>query len=309
MHVLSLLALILPLALAVSGEERVVWTDDAAIDMAEIDARVARIPSEDRGTFMDSPRRIEELLRQLLTHKQLAARARAAGLDRDPAFEAELAVYANEILARRYLEHVERTTPRPDFEQAARERFLADQASAKPPEAREVSHILISTERRSDAEALAKARLLRARLLAEPQNFEAIAEAESDDPSARQNRGRLGALREEFVEEFKEAARRLTRVGEISEPVRTNFGYHLIRLDRLEPARRLGFEEAKAGLIMQLEKEWLANLRRRVIDEVQSKPIQADPDLVASLRWRYLPPEIARRREAEYQALKRGQGE
>jgi peptidyl-prolyl cis-trans isomerase C len=276
-----------------------------SVSLEDVDARVARIPAQDRGTFMDSPRRIEELLRQLLTHKQLAARAREAGLDQGEDFEAEVRVAVNEILARRYLEHIERTTPRPDFEKAARERYLADASLGTIPENREVSHILVSTQGRSEAEALAKARQLRAQLLADPSRFEALAESESDDPSAKQNRGRLGPLRPEFVEEFNEAARRLAKVGDISEPVRTSFGFHLIRLDRLDPPRRQSFEEARPALVMRLEQEWLQSLRRRVLDEVQGQPIEADPDLVASLRWRYLPPEIAKQRQAEYEAWKK----
>jgi peptidyl-prolyl cis-trans isomerase C len=277
--------------------------------MQDVDARVARIPPQDRGTFMDSPRRIEELLRQLLTHKQLAARAREARLDQGEDFEAEVRIAVNEILARRYLEHLERSTPRPDFEQAARERYLADPSIGAVGENREVSHILVSTQGRSEAEALAKARQLRAQLLADPSRFEQLAESESDDPSARENRGRLGPLRPEFVDEFRAAAARLAKVGEISEPVRTSFGYHLIRLDRLDPPRRQSFEEARPALVMKLEQEWIQNLRRRVLDEIQGQPIDANPDLVASLRWRYLPPEIARQRQAEYEAWKKNAAE
>ncbi len=294
--------------MAASGEAVVVRQGEVAVRLEDVDARVARIPREDRGTVMDSPRRIEEIVRQLLRNRALAARARAAGLDQDPAFRREAELMAEEALARRYLEHVEQNTPRPDFEQAARERYLADPAVGNIPETREVSHILIGTQGRSEAEALAKARRLRGELIANPERFEELAASESDDPSAKENRGRLGELRPDFVEEFKEGARRLSRVGEISEPVRSNFGYHLIRLDRLEPARRQSFEEVKAGLIIQLEREWINNLRRRILDEIEGQPIEADPDLVASLRWRYLPPEIAKQRQAEYEAWKKASG-
>lgn len=254
---------------------------------------------------MDDPRRVEKVIQDLLLQKRLAAKAREAGIDRAEDFAKELKLAEEEILARRFLEHVQRTAQRPNFEASARERYLADPTIGLVPELREVSHILVSTQNRSEAEALAKARLLRAQLIAEPSRFEELAERESDDPSARNNRGRLGPVRPDFAEEFRAAAQRLTKVGEISEPVRTGFGFHLIRLDAIHPEKRKSFDEVKAELFLEMERIWLSQIRQQVIDEIRAQPMEVNRDVVASLRWRFLPPETAKQRQLEYEAWKK----
>ncbi|RME73865.1 MAG: parvulin peptidyl-prolyl isomerase, partial [Planctomycetota bacterium] len=80
---------------------------------------------------------------------------------------------------------------------------------------------------RSEQQALARAREVLEKLRAGG-DFAALAREYSDDPSAAQNGGDLGAFsRSQMVPEFAEAAFRL-KVGEISEPVKSPFGYHII---------------------------------------------------------------------------------
>ncbi len=66
-------------------------------------------------------------------------------------------------------------------------------------------------------------------------SFEEMARAVSDDPSAKNNGGRIGYFTAfQMVYPFEEAAYRL-HPGELSMPVRTRFGYHLIRVDTIKP--------------------------------------------------------------------------
>jgi parvulin-like peptidyl-prolyl isomerase len=265
----------------------VVRRGSAEIRMGDVDARLARVPPEDRAIVMDSPQRIEQILLSLLAQRQMADKARELGLDQDDAFERELRLFAEEILSRRYLEHVQRTSTPPRFELTAREMYLADPSVGMVPESREVSHILIRVEGRGDAAARAEIEAIRAELLEHPDRFEEIARARSEDPSAAANGGRLGHLREEFDADFVAGAQALTEPGEISAPVRTTFGYHLIRLDSLRPAERRSFEDIRAGLIMQLEQRYLRDIRLRELERVGAEPLEADPEAVASLRDRY----------------------
>lgn len=269
------------------GDRFVVRRGSAEIRMGDVDARLARVPPEDRAAVMDNPQRIEQILLSLLAHRQMADKARELGLDQDESFERELRLFAEEILSRRYLEHVQRTSATPRFELAAREMYLADPSVGMVPESREVSHILIKIEGRGDAAARAEIEAIRAELLEHPERFEEIARTRSEDPSAAENGGRLGHLREEFDADFVAGAQTLTEPGEISAPVRTVFGYHLIRLDSLRPAERRSFEDIRASLVMQLEQRHLRELRQRELERVGAEPLEADPEAVASLRDRY----------------------
>ena len=106
------------------------------------------------------------------------------------------------------------------------------------------SHILVSFDgaeratvnaKRSKKEAKAKAVELVAQLKMNPELFEKLAAAESDGPSSIKN-GYVGGFRpEQMASAFVKAVRKL-KVGEISgDPVRTQFGYHIIRRESMRP--------------------------------------------------------------------------
>lgn len=122
---------------------------------------------------------------------------------------------------------------------AAQERYLL-------PEARRASHILIATgAERSLDEALDKARELRLRLL-DGEDFAELAETYSDDPGSAAEGGDLGLVQPgEMVTPFEDALYELGEAGDLSEPVETRFGVHLIRLDDIRPPQGMSFEEAR----------------------------------------------------------------
>ena len=110
-------------------------------------------------------------------------------------------------------------------------------------------HILFKAE--GDAqlqEATAKAQLLRERLV-KGQDFAKAAEELSEDPSAKGNGGDLGWFSaSKMVKPFSDAAATL-KPGEISQPVRTQYGVHLIKL---EGRREKKFEDVKADLAREI---------------------------------------------------------
>jgi peptidyl-prolyl cis-trans isomerase C len=92
-------------------------------------------------------------------------------------------------------------------------------------------HILVSINRHTDQEALNLAKRYRAQLL-DGDDFIHMATILSEDPGSAEKGGDLGCINQQtsFVEEFKQAAFALQEVGAISDPIKTQFGYHLIML-------------------------------------------------------------------------------
>ena len=102
----------------------------------------------------------------------------------------------------------------------------------------DVGHILV---RGDDAKALSTINELQARLQSGA-DFEQLAMEHSQDPSAKRNRGRLGFIsRGQFVKSFEDKAFSMP-IGVISPPVRTQFGYHLIKVfqERSKESRDCG---------------------------------------------------------------------
>ena len=127
------------------------------------------------------------------------------------------------------------------YEQVARERYFA-------PERRRASHILLES---GDDDAAARARA--DELLGQLQqgaDFAALARENSDDPGSKEQGGDLGwATRESYVTAFAEALYDASlRPGELRGPVKTQFGYHLIRLDEVEEAHQRSFDEVRDEL-------------------------------------------------------------
>jgi parvulin-like peptidyl-prolyl isomerase len=128
------------------------------------------------------------------------------------------------------------------------------------------SHILIKTDMNASEEALAaaKAKLdsLRKILIAGA-DFDSIAKLVSEDVTTAQNGGDLGYFSwGRMVDEFQEAAFKL-KVGEISEPVKTAYGYHLIKLYDRRPATSVkSFEEEENNIRMQLRRKYQTELNK-----------------------------------------------
>ena len=129
-------------------------------------------------------------------------------------------------------------------------RYDARRAGLTMPEQRRVRHILVADEGGGE-EALARAEALHARILA-GEAFEDVAREASDDPGSSPSGGDLGyGERGIWTPPFEEAAFSLA-VGDLSEPVRSDFGFHLIRVEDVRESRTRSFDEAKE----ELEREY-----------------------------------------------------
>ena len=111
-------------------------------------------------------------------------------------------------------------------------------------ERRKISHILFSLKKNADeTELLEKAKKVQQRLLTE--DFSELAKQVSDDSVTAKSGGDLGLFNVGTMEPaFEEAASKL-KLGEVSDPVKSAFGYHLIKVTELESAKTKSFEEVK----------------------------------------------------------------
>ncbi|MFT6407748.1 MAG: peptidyl-prolyl cis-trans isomerase D [Arenicella sp.] len=131
-----------------------------------------------------------------------------------------------------------------------REGFIAD-------ETRTTSHILLNTGGDNDDDAQkAKIEDLASQLAAGA-DFAELAKANSQDPGSAQNGGSLGDVaRDEMVDEFNQAMFELAE-GEVSSPVKTEFGYHLILVDKINATEAESFDILRTDLEFE-ERERLA---------------------------------------------------
>lgn len=130
-------------------------------------------------------------------------------------------------------------------------RYYEEQkANLGTEERRKISHILIPVQGEGDAAsqaALAKATEIRARL-DKGEDFAKVAKEASGDTASAKQGGDLGFMDKNAMEEAFAQAVAALKAGEVSQPIKTSFGYHLIKLTELVPAKIKSFDEAKEEL-------------------------------------------------------------
>jgi peptidyl-prolyl cis-trans isomerase D len=141
-------------------------------------------------------------------------------------------------------------------ESEVRSQFLQDQKSLyTTPEKRRASHVLVkvASDAPADAAKSAEDRIRKAlSRLRQGEDFAKVAKEASEDSTSATG-GDLGYFtRDQMVREFAEAAWTM-KVGDLSEPVRTPFGFHVIKLTDVQPARELTLEEARPQILEALK--------------------------------------------------------
>ena len=139
----------------------------------------------------------------------------------------------------------------------------------------EASHLLVlvpeGASADDDAAGLEKVKALRARILA-GEDFAAVARESSNCPS-RARGGSLGSFtRGQMVAAFEEAAFSQP-VGVVGEPVRTEYGWHLILVTKREPARERRFEEVRDDLKADLSDKKLENRIERLLEPLRKAAV------------------------------------
>lgn len=168
-------------------------------------------------------------------------------------------------------------------EETLRAEFEKRQNRFQSPEERRVRHILIEVPRDGGEEADAAARAEAEQLLAELRegaDFAAVARQHSDDPGSASEGGDLGFMGRGVMDEAFEKAAFSLEPGELGGPVRSDFGYHLIRVEAVRGGQTQPFAEVKAELRQQVrldraepqfyeQSEQLANLTYEQPDSLQ----------------------------------------
>ena len=268
------------LAQALKAEDEVL-AENALVKLTRADYvtdLLMRVPAEMRAEFAANPTRLTMFLNTLLIDKTLAKQARDAGLDRDPEISRRLALEADRVLAVAMVGKIERDAAAEfdarevDFLAKAREVYALNKEKYKTSEQVSASHILFDTTKRDDAAALALAKEVRARLVAGA-DFAKVAAEVSDDPTAKTNGGELGWFGPGKMDPaFSKAAYGLKNTGDLSEPVKSSFGWHVIRLDGRRPPREVPFERAQKQIMAELRTRYIKDAREAKLAAISHDP-------------------------------------
>jgi peptidyl-prolyl cis-trans isomerase C len=224
--------------------------------------------SEQQKQQVQTPEAKRALAEQIAELTMMAQEGRKLGLDQTQVVQTKIVLQAQQILATAAFQEMTKNPPSDADIQAFYKEHEKEWTEAKG------RHILVRFEGSrvparegqkdlTDEQALAKAKELRAKIVAGAK-FEDIAKAESDDVGSGENGGDLGTFGPgQMVEEFDKIAFDVP-VGQLSEPVKTAFGYHLILIESRD-AKKL--DEVKP----QIEQALRPELGAKAVQDLKAK--------------------------------------
>ena len=241
----------------------------------QYDLIIDSLPEQYRGAARGAGRR--DFAQNLVRIMVLADEGKRRKVDQSPAFKTQQEFQDMNLLAGKTFNEIGNDTKVSDADLKAM--YDAHKSEFEQVRAR---HILIrmsgsplplkpGQKDLSDAEALAKAQDLRKQIMAGA-DFAALASKESDDTGSATQGGDLNFFHKgQMVAPFEQAAFAL-KVGEVSEPVKSQFGYHVIKVEAHEAK---SFEDSKADL----EKRVRPEMAQKAIEDLTKKAmVIMDPE-------------------------------
>lgn len=267
-----------------SDDEVVASRGGVSITVGELRAKIrSQVPPEARrGYFLDG-HKVAGLVETTLMATQVSREAEAEGLDQDPKLLEEMEQIRRDFLARNQVEHYLNSQPEPDFEVMARERYLVNKEKHIRPRHIDIRHVLISTDDHAPEKALALAKEVRS------QAMSGVDFGDLVEKYSKRNPGEDGWLRsfkpDGFDPGFSAGVAELTGEGDISEPVLSSYGYHVIKLEKfIAPERQMTFEEVKPLLIDEVRESYLRALRSDYLLKFSGQESDLRHDVISRLR-------------------------
>ncbi|WP_254434783.1 peptidylprolyl isomerase [Magnetospirillum sp. UT-4] len=211
------------------------------------------------------------LLDMVVNNHLLAEQAKKDGVANDPEVKMALKQFEQQLMAKAWMSQKLKAAVTEDVVKRAYDKFLGE---FKPVEEVRASHVLAQTE--DEAKAVIAE-------LKKGADFAETAKARSKDPSARQNGGDLGYFTaDEMVKEFSDAAFAM-KPGELAAaPVKSQFGFHVIKVEDRRMASPPTLEQARPVIREQLAQEaaqkLVADIREKAkvkLYDPEGKPMEA----------------------------------
>jgi peptidyl-prolyl cis-trans isomerase C len=245
------------LAASVAHAQNIAVVNGKPVPKARVDAIVSQVQKQAAARGQQLPPDIDKLVRdKVVTDEILSQEAERRGLAASPEFKAQMELARQSILIGLLSQDLDKKAAISDADvQKEYDKFKAQASGTEY----KVHHILV--EKEDEAKAIL------AQLKAGAK-FEDLAKKNSKDPGSAQNGGELDfAAPSSYVPEFSQAMVALKK-GETTEtPVKTQFGYHIIRLDDTRAAQFPPLADVKTQIQQRLAQQKAAAFR----DELRAK--------------------------------------
>ena len=232
-----------------ANAQNIAIVNGKAVPTARAEALAQQVARSGRPITPDVEAQIKE---EVIAREIFMQEAQKRGLDATPEYKTQIELARQTILIRELFAEFQKTSAVTDADvQAEYDKFVAANGG-KEYRAR---HILVETP--AQAEAILAS-------LKKGGKFEDIAKKQSKDPGSGANGGDLDwAAPGNYVKEFSEAMVALKK-GEVSVPVQSQFGFHIIRLDDVREAQLPKLEDVKPQIVQQMTQQRMAAFQQEL---------------------------------------------
>lgn len=238
----------------------------------------AGTPDDQRKKMLENAQAVTQSAKNLAARRIMAMEIQKSGLAADPIMKARVKLAEERVLSdARVLQFEAANAPDAKaLDDYARSEYRANPKAFEVPAEAHVRHILIEGD---TPESKAKAEKLLAQLKGGA-DFAKLAEANSDDKGSAAQGGDLGfAPTNRYVPEFTKAIDDLKANGQISGVVKTQFGWHILRLEDRRPARTLPYEDVAERLKSSASKR-IVNEKRLAMTNGLIKDVKINEEAI-----------------------------
>jgi len=233
---------------------------------------IERLPAPSRS-YLNAPDRKQQFVDNMILNELLYDEGREAGLDRDPEIDKQV----NELRRRLVIQRVMRkyqTPPAVEDEQA--KKYYDENPLLYSTTQIRASHILVKDE--------ATAKQLDADLKRDPKRFAEVAKEKSTDTTSAQKGGELGLFGPgRMVPDFERVAFSL-EPGQVSDVVKTQYGYHIILVTERKEGPAKPFDQVKEQIKATLRNKGLQEQVQGHFDQLRQKAnVQVNTEVLARI--------------------------
>lgn len=230
-----------------------------------------------RKNILSNDQLMKEFILDFYSDISLANQAEKEGYGDNKKLKWQVDFFRKKLIIAEIMADTERKIVFPDFTEIAKERYLANKKHYTIFEKRKVRHILLkdkvkkkcSCEGKKPDESLITVERLLSKIN-QGEDFAELAKKYSKDVASAKNGGLLpdyvdGSTK--YLKDFEDAVYRIKNIGDISKPIKTRFGTHIIKLIEVIPAKLIPFDDVKESILRTLKEDYKAS----VLGKLRSK--------------------------------------
>ena len=242
------------------------------ITKQDVEARIASLPMEYQMRIQTEEQK-QEFVEGIVQMEVLGAEAKAKKLDKEKVMVVRIADMVNSLLAQEYMKKILADVKKPT-DKEIEQYYQSHKGEYVIPAQVKAQHILVRIAADAKPEEVAaaktKAEDIRKELLAGG-DFAKLAEKYSDDPGSKPNGGDLGFFsQDKMIPEFSQVAFSMKK-DEISQPVKTGYGFHLIKVNEINPEKQMNLQDETPAIQSSLENAGREAMAEKELERLKKK--------------------------------------